>query len=323
MKTGRGRWIVLAVVVAAAAAVYLIGYLSPGPHRPRVTAKAPSRAAVAALVRDRLVARQPGVAARIVHDAGGYALVVGSGETQQRLPLEDLYRSVTRSPRRRDALIAEFLAHVAKPPASHPPESLDEVRDLLLPMLKPKQFVIEHNAGDDREVKITWTAFPNGLALCFVVDYPDHVRYVTIGDLHRWERTVWEVRARAIQNLAGRTQGRPMKVSKSDLGDVYFYDQNDGYDAARILALQRQRAGPDPVWKQDLIVAIPDRDLLAAAPVSQPGAMRAILTRIRKDAASREHALTDQLFLVTAEGVKPYVLPPPPGPAPPRPATDR
>ena len=88
------------------------------------------------------------------------------------------------------------------------------------------------------------------LHIVYVIDDPHAMVFVCRAHLRQWRRSAEDVHRLAIANLQRRA-GVVSQVAAA--GDPVLLQTGDGYDAARVLALDHA---------DGLLVAIPDRDVL-------------------------------------------------------------
>ena len=119
-----------------------------------------------------------------------------------------------------------------------------------------------HVPFEDIEHRVSYhIQFPTSEILVWhlVHNRQNHIKILNVFDVPKLQVSLQAAWQHAIQNLKSTTK------SPEDWGDGWFcFHQNDGFDATRLLVLE------DVVEiKEEMVFAIPCRDLLAVAPLSQ------------------------------------------------------
>ncbi len=174
----------------------------------------------------------------------------------------------------------------------------------VFPMLKPLSLLMEvHERGLPMLAYRWWQA---GLMITYVIREMASVAYINVDHLQCWQISEDELHTRALRNLQLQTT----RVAPTLLGhgarQIFLFDTQDGYDAARILL-------PDvlEMWQAALpgrmLIGIPHRDLLVAFSDQEPAISYALMQQIAQDATTHPAALTEQLFTMRDGVVELYV----------------
>lgn len=138
------------------------------------------------------------------------------------------------------------------------PDEFDEAAYDLRPRLWTRS-TFEHlryqNILND-ELGVDWPLEDVGehLQLSLVYDLPESVRSISMVDLNRWDKSYWEARERAVENLA------EVEVVYARLGDaLYVTDTGDTYDGTRLIMLDFIRQLEVPGRP---LAMVPNRDTL-------------------------------------------------------------
>ncbi len=121
------------------------------------------------------------------------------------------------------------------------------------------------------------------LAVVFVIDDARAMVFVCREHLRRWGRSVEDIESLAIANLRQRS-GNLAALMRD--GEPSLLRTGDGYDAARVLLLPKD---------QDLLVLMPDRDVLwAADPKGQD--QRDLMRQAERMAGCALHPVSPRLY---------------------------
>ncbi|HEV3258602.1 MAG TPA: DUF1444 family protein [Gemmataceae bacterium] len=215
--------------------------------------------------------------------------------------LSNLYREVQAAPSRRTETIAQFVENLGQTAdASMGHETWEEVRDHVLPVLKPRDYIV---AGTATQHLLTseWLA---DVVICYVIRRQKLFRFVTGWDVGRWGTDAESFHKLAVDNLSrlpwpGRLEGSRHK----DGGRVILVETGDGLASSRLLhpGLHHLLAGAlgSPFW-----AGVPDRDTLVVYS-DRRALKRRIARRLRKDHDTSAYPITPRPFLVTPDGVAP------------------
>lgn len=170
-------------------------------------------------------------------------------------------------------------------------EELDFVvaAELLMPQVRSRAWLEEQGTFGDSG--LVYTALNDDLVVVYVVDDVSSLLFVCRAHVKRWGRSVVDVHHLALANLA----------ASGDAGldgagtEAVLLQSGDGFDAARLLLLERQ---------DDLLVSVPDRDVLWAGPAE--GQDLAQLMRTTERLAERApHPVSAKVFRVTDGRLEP------------------
>lgn len=136
-----------------------------------------------------------------------------------------------------------------------------ELRERLYPLMMDPVHIQEKGQGQILNAPVA-----EGLFVIYGIEEAgDKIRYVTYQDLRDWGVSHTTVHLTALRNLERRTEGqRVTLLDRPDGGrPMLIWNLNDGYDAARILLLQKLEEFAEVV-PGDLLVGVPHRNWLVA-----------------------------------------------------------
>ncbi|MEM8757411.1 MAG: DUF1444 family protein [Planctomycetota bacterium] len=222
----------------------------------------------------------------------------------RRLDLENLYRMVSHDPVRGLEIVEHYLEQLF---VGEPIEGADIpfelARHRIMPRIQPES-IFEHLS---REL-VAHVPFVNGTVIVFVLDQPSMTVSITTEQVVQWGVTVEELEAIARENLDAYSPEIDMQfVESKEGGQAAIISEQDGYDGARLLmgglsCMLASRLGPD------FLVAVPARDMFVALSAGPTPFLRRLHRRVVQDYNRLPYPITDQLFLVTKDGVAGTVL---------------
>ena len=167
--------------------------------------------------------------------------------------------------------------------------------------------MVASDLAELQSAKIVTQPLVEGLAVTYVLDGDRTIAYVPTVALERWGMTVDDLHELALENLVRQSQSIQAHAAQDDDGDVnlILFQTLDGYDATRMLLptlhnkLREHLGSP-------FAAAIPNRDILLCFRNDEATRQR-IAKQVAEDYRSRPYQVTDQLFLVTSDGIAPNV----------------
>lgn len=181
--------------------------------------------------------------------------------------------------------------------------SLDEVRDKIMPM------VVSSDINELRASKIVTESIVEGLALTYVLDGDRTIAYMPNDVLDKWGIDLDELHDLAISNLVQHSQAIQGHAAQDEEGNInlILFQTLDGYDATRLLLPSLHEKLREHLGSP-FVAALPNRDILLCFRNDEANVAR-IRAQVAEDYRSRPYQVTDAVFLVTADGVAPYLAP--------------
>ncbi|MEW6641736.1 MAG: DUF1444 family protein [Pseudomonadota bacterium] len=144
-----------------------------------------------------------------------------------------------------------------------------------------------------------------GLSIACVLDDGKAYQVLRQPTLATWHMDQTAVEARAIANLETVSASLALAAKPNSRRGAYvIVDTSDGYDAVRLLLPQFMSRLRDALGVPRAFVGIPNRDFLVAW-TPDFAARQGFAAKIREDALSKPHRLTDMLFASSNAGVTP------------------
>ena len=206
------------------------------------------------------------------------------------VPMHDVFRHAEAQPDRFTRIVAGLLLDIRE-------VGLDRVGDvdfaaaapLVLPQVRSRAWLDERGTFGDSG--LVHTPLAAELVTVYVIDDAHNMVFVCREHLRRWRRDAADLHNLALANLARR--GGP--VPETALRDGALVQTGDGFDAARVLLLDR---------RDGLLVAIPDRDTLWVGPEAGQN-LEQLMATTEAIAANAPHPVSAAVFRVTDGQLEP------------------
>ncbi|QDT98082.1 hypothetical protein V144x_35660 [Gimesia aquarii] len=231
----------------------------------------------------------------------GFRLKFGESE----INLTNFYRSYLTTPEYFEKNITTALATILQinewGEAQTDPE-LSQIQDRIMPILLPKESWECHFPNFVGE---PWVA---NLTIMYVVDESNAYWYIHDKLLRKWNISRDELHQIALNNLDryfDHNQIELICMSKEDGPNMIIQSKPDAYNASQVLSktfYQQARK----FLGSEFLAGVPNRDFLLALSLSQSHIIEQIQHNIANDYLTMDHPLTDQLLVVTADGVSEY-----------------
>lgn len=182
--------------------------------------------------------------------------------------------------------------------------SFADLRERVFPMLKP--IALLATVRERNLPMLVYRPFLAELIITYVIDERGSLAYINENHLERWKIAQHELDEPAMTNLQARTDDRgSYTVVGEGAQRLIIFNTQDGFDATRLL-LSGMLAEIRPQFPGALVVGIPNRDFLIAFSDADRGILANVAAQIQRDAAERDHGLTDQLFTLANGEVREY-----------------
>ena len=179
---------------------------------------------------------------------------------------------------------------------------LEEIRDRIMPILLPRDSWKNHFpnfVGD------SWVA---NLAILYVVDESNAYWYIHEKLLQKWHIDREELHQIAIENLDRYFEQQDSELicmSREEGPNMVIQSKPDAYNASQILSPSFYQQARNFLGSE-FLAGVPNRDFLLALSLSKAQTIEQIQHNIASDYLNMDHPLTDQLLVVTADGVSEY-----------------
>jgi uncharacterized protein YtpQ (UPF0354 family) len=164
-----------------------------------------------------------------------------------------------------------------------------------MPQLRPVHWIREQ-APALGPGSLVSRPFLADLAVCYVIDEPAAMTFVTQAHLRHWGQTLERIDELALANLRRSLRDDPSPATPNGIA---LQSRGDGYDATRLLL---QADAMDPDLAPAMCFAVPQRDALWMAPATDTRSLNELMARVREEHRQSEHPVSSQLFRLTAAG---------------------
>ena len=217
----------------------------------------------------------------------------------RHLDLENLYRMVQVEPSRGVELVENYLERIIEGDAlGSMPLPFTVAKPRIMPRIQPES-IFEHL---DRN-QVAHIPYVNDTVIIFVIDMPQMTVSITVEQVVQWEVDLDTLDLLARSNLMRYTPDLEVQIMESSEGGrAALLACQDGYDAARLLMdTLHERLAPE--LGSDFLVATPARDMLLALSHSPEPFVDRLRKRVEADYRRLPYPITEDLFLVTRDGV--------------------
>jgi hypothetical protein len=213
--------------------------------------------------------------------------------------LENLYRVAMLSPENAQHHIERWVVELIRAGEGTPDRggSFEELKDRIMPIL------ISESRADD--VSTVSEPLVTGLRIGYAIDGDRTIAHIPQAQFEEWGVTMDDLHDAAIANLSGRSEQMKADALQDEDGQVYMivFQTLDGYDASRVL-LPTLHDRLSEYLGSPFCAAIPSRDVLLCFREDTTNVDK-LREQIAADHQRLPHGITDQLLLVTPDGIAP------------------
>jgi hypothetical protein len=232
--------------------------------------------------------------------------------------LENLYRVSMLRPQELQRHVERWALELLRVAEGTPDQNatFEELRERIMPLLVSRGPDIAPPGGEATTEASSEDADSAGamvsqplvanLRVAYVVDSDRSMSYIPPATLQRWGVEIDEVHEQAIANLVKRSEQLAAHAAADEQGQVnlILFQTMDGYDATRLLLptlherLREHLGSP-------FVAGVPNRDILLCFRNDEDTVSR-LRGQIGEDFRNMPNSITDQLLLVTADGIAAY-----------------
>ena len=215
-------------------------------------------------------------------------------------PLENLYRVAVLRPEEIQHHVERWAVELLRAAEGTPDEdaTFEEVKERLMPMILPA-------SSTDSTPGVVHQPLIPGLIIGYAIDHDRTISYLPKQKFQEWKIGLDVLHETAIANLTTRSEAISAHAAQDEEGQVnlILFQTMDGYDASRLLLptlherLREHLGSP-------FAAGIPNRDILLCFRNDAETADR-LQKQIAEDFRRMPHQVTDQLVLVTPDGIAP------------------
>jgi len=216
--------------------------------------------------------------------------------------LENLYRMAALDPKDFTHHVERWAVELLRASEGHPDEDgpFENLKERIMPMILPAQFC------DEAYETVVSRPLIEGLRVAYAIDSDRTISYIAKKLFDSWDISIDDLDEQAIDNLVSRSEEMQANVAQDESGNItlIILSQRDGYDSARILLPTLHERLSEHLGSP-FVAAIPHRDILLCFRYDKDTVDR-LAPQIAEDYTKMPHQVTEQLLLVTPDGVAPY-----------------
>lgn len=213
--------------------------------------------------------------------------------------LENLYRSSQLQPEQSQKFVEQWILEIVRASEGTPDltAAYDELAERIMPV------IVREDPASNTSM-ITQPLVP-GLCVAYAVDSERSLWYISASTLVKWHTTIEALHEKAMSNLVDRSQAIAAHAAQDEDGKInlILFQTMDGFDATRILLptlhdrLREHLGSP-------FVAGVPNRDILLCFR-DDPATVEQFRSQIGNDFRQMPHPITDQLLLITPDGIAP------------------
>jgi hypothetical protein len=213
--------------------------------------------------------------------------------------LENLYRAAALRPEDLARQVERWTVELLRAAEGSPDQfaTFEELRPRIYPMILPA-----HAADMDTSAMVV-QPFVGKLLIAYAVDSDRTITYITRSHFESWKLSIDELHETAIGNLVGRSEAMNAHAAQDEKGriNLILFRTLDGYDASRLLLPSLHERLREHLGSP-FVAGIPNRDILLCFR-NDDSTVNGLRRQIIDDYHHMPHHVTDQLFLVTPDGI--------------------
>lgn len=211
--------------------------------------------------------------------------------------LENIYRMAVLKPEDVQHSVERWVVELLRAAEGTPDREMnfEELKERILPMVLP-----ENSSAHDGVIS---EPLVEGLRIGYAIDNDRTIAYIPKSHFADWDISEDDLHEVAIDNLVKRSEQMNAHAAQDDDGNIslIIFQTMDGYDASRLLLptlherLREHLGSP-------FCAGIPNRDILLCFR-NDPQTVARLTAQIADDYQKMPHQVTDQILLVTADGI--------------------
>lgn len=213
--------------------------------------------------------------------------------------LENVYRSTALADNDGTHQIERWMVELLRAGEGLPDEGADfeELKERIYPML------LRVPANDDERQALITQPLVGNLVIAYAVDNDRTISYILRKQFEKWKIELEQLHDAAIENLITRSEAINAQAAQDDNGRVslVIFRTGDDYDSSRLL-LPTLHERLREYLGSPFGAAVPNRGMLLCFRNEEPMVTR-IRQQVESDYRNLPHQVTDELLLVTADGI--------------------
>jgi hypothetical protein len=217
--------------------------------------------------------------------------------------LENLYRVALLRPEDTQKHVERWALELLRAAEGSPDQNADfeEIKDRIMPLLISGAPEVQSPTSS-----MVHSPLVANLSVAYVIDSDRAMSYIPPAALQRWGVELEKLHEKAIENLVNKSDQLAAHAAADEQGQVnlILFQTMDGYDATRILLptlhdrLREHLGSP-------FMAGVPNRDILLCFR-NDAETLGRLQSQISEDYRNMPNSISDQLLLVTADGIAPH-----------------
>jgi uncharacterized protein YtpQ (UPF0354 family) len=215
--------------------------------------------------------------------------------------LENLYRSISLKPEEMPRIVERWALELLRAGEGTPDQTgiYEQVKDRILPM------VLNLRGSEKHVDNMVFQPMVLDLVVAYAIDGDRTISYVSRQLFKQWNVSMDELHETSIRNLVRRSENINAHAAQDSDGriNLILFQTMDGFDGSRLLLPtlhERLKEHLGAVFG----AAVPNRDILLCFRNDEETVER-LREQISNDYRSMPHPVTDELLLITADGIAP------------------
>lgn len=213
--------------------------------------------------------------------------------------LEHLYRTNALQPEDSQHQIERWIVELLRASEGSPDEGADfeQIKDRILPM------ILSEGVSDVENASMVTQPLVGKLHIAYALDNDRTIAYILRRHFDQWKIDLDALHETALSNLVTRSEAINAQAAQDESGEInlILFRTMDGYDASRLL-LPTLHERLREYLGSPFAAAIPNRDILICFRNDEATVSR-IRKQVEEDFQKMPHQVTDQLMLVTPDGI--------------------
>lgn len=214
--------------------------------------------------------------------------------------LENLYRVAVLRPEDVQKHVERWALELLRAAEGSPDQTApyDEVKERVMPLLISGNPEVQFSAA-----QVTSQPLVANLSVAYVLDSDRAMSYIPPEALQRWGVEIDDLHEQALQNLVAKSDQLQAHAAADEDGTVslILFQTMDGYDATRLLLPSLHERLREHLGSP-FVAGVPNRDILLCFR-NDSDTLARLKAQIAEDYRSMPNSITDQLLLVTADGI--------------------
>lgn len=217
--------------------------------------------------------------------------------------LENLYRVAVLRPEDTQKHVERWALELLRAAEGSPDQNAkyDDVKDRVMPLLISGTPEVQSTGAT-----MVFQPLVGNLSVAYVIDSDRAMSYIPPSALERWQIDIDQLHGKALENLVAKSDQLAAHAAADEDGQVnlILFQTMDGYDATRLLLPTLHDRLREHIGSP-FVAGVPNRDILLCFRDDSENVDR-LQKQIGEDYRSMPNSISDELLLVTADGIAPH-----------------